>query len=1045
LNKKVQKGLVAAVAATMGASVVAPTAFAASQTQNVSLDAQYAEAYTATAKALESKSQKDLTAARVLVDNLYNTVKGTANEFLATTLSSILDPAQQVKLVAFFDAMNKAEVSGKQADINAAQTLIIDMPQVWRNSYSTAMDTIQQKLIDKVVEATKKAQASASETDKAAAQALLDEIKTVTNNEGVANWAKAYQSTIDAVVTVARVESVSAVNQKMIQVKFNKDVDYGTATNIANYKINGTSLNSSYYLRMDDARTITLYAKSGAYFDQDAKLAVEISGILEDLTFNKVVEYDGEITVKDTANPTLVSAKLSNGNKTLDLVFNEALANGSVSSADFKLNGNDLSTYGVTNVYYRSNADDATQIYTNRVRITFAEALPDGNYDVTVKNGQLYDPANFYAIDQKQSFVAKADNGAMNIVSTTAVVGQQGKISIKFNKTVSATMASGFELNGSTPTSVARHAVNTDTIVITGDVKDGANLIVIPADQRDSFGNKFAENDLRISVNGVKDTTKPTVEKVYALSDKKVRVKFSEDVNVEPFASNKANYTIKEADGTVVYSSTVDSTKYNVTTAVDDDGALVDLAFDTALPGSSYTLEIKGLRDGSGNEMTETKLNFTSPDKTAPTLKADGNNAVKVGTDTVEVFFSEAMDSSTLLNKSNFLYYDGTEYKTLPSTAKVSVGAGSKSVKITFPSTVNRDGITKVKVLSVKDAAGNLIAGGSEESTSPGTNTGANNKVVAGSASIAADSDKITLSFTTKSTITTVSKADFNGILGLSETADSVVVVGNTVKVIYNKTNTSFAAIKAAGDNLVLGTKTLSSTTNAYGDVLELDLTGDDAAVADKIAPEFISVTEAGANQVLVTFNENISNENLGELKDDYIVVVNGSQTTVKSAAVSGSTLTLTVADSLANVIVTLDSTKVSVKDASGNKYVPTKTDKEDKTFQTAGEVNQAAVNAEKLKYETAVTIANSVTATTDITSMLEVLKSGKTADGSIAVSAAIKTDAASYLTETAGVIKLAKTAANGATDNKAVVTLTFSKGGKTTTLDVNVTIATQP
>lgn len=230
MNKKVQKGLVAAVAATMGASVVAPTAFAASQTQNVSLAAEYEAAYKATAKSLETKTQRDLTDARVLVDALYNRVKGTADERLATTLSTLLDPAQQVKLVALDEAIKKADGSVKQADINAARELILDMPDVWKTSFSSAMDGIQQKLIKKVVDATEKAKTTVLEADKVAAQTLLDELKTVTNNSGVEAWAKDFQATIDAIVTATKVESVTAVGAKKIEVKFNKAIDTTKAT-----------------------------------------------------------------------------------------------------------------------------------------------------------------------------------------------------------------------------------------------------------------------------------------------------------------------------------------------------------------------------------------------------------------------------------------------------------------------------------------------------------------------------------------------------------------------------------------------------------------------------------------------------------------------------------------------------------------------------------------------------------------------------------------------------------------------------------------------
>lgn len=105
---------------------------------------------------------------------------------------------------------------------------------------------------------------------------------------------------------------------------------------------------------------------------------------------------------------------------------------------------------------------------------------------------------------------------------------------------------------------------------------------------------------------------------------------------------------------------------------------------------------------------------------------------------------------------------------------------------------------------------------------------------------------------------------------------------------------------------------------------------------------------------------------------------------------------------------------------------------------------NQAAVDAEKTKYKIEVSIATTVATNTDITSLLKALNAGETAGNGITVSVAEKADADNYLGGTANAITLAKQAAHDATGNTATVTLTFSKGGKTSSLDVTVTIEKQ-
>jgi hypothetical protein len=220
LNKKLQKGLVAAVAATLSTGIVAPVYAASVETK--SFDAQYAEAYNATVNA---KTQKELTAARVLVDKLYADLPQDLKN-LAATLSAILDPKQQTELVKLDNAIKAAEVSGKQADVNVATALIVDMPVVWKTSFSSYMDKIQQAVINKAVAAVTKAQASGVQADFDAAKALYEELLTVTNNDGVKSWVEtALKAELDKVVVGVQVKSVTAVNAKSLKVAFDKDVD----------------------------------------------------------------------------------------------------------------------------------------------------------------------------------------------------------------------------------------------------------------------------------------------------------------------------------------------------------------------------------------------------------------------------------------------------------------------------------------------------------------------------------------------------------------------------------------------------------------------------------------------------------------------------------------------------------------------------------------------------------------------------------------------------------------------------------------------------
>lgn len=153
------------------------------------IDELYKAAYDSSLKAQTTNKQKDMTDARVLVDLLYKLLPK-ESKTLAETFSSMLDKIQHPLLVKTVDAIRVAQASGKQVDINAARALIIDMPQVWRNSYSSAVDEAQNMLIKNVIAAINKAVTSKEQLDIDAAINLYNELLTVTNNDGVKKWAE---------------------------------------------------------------------------------------------------------------------------------------------------------------------------------------------------------------------------------------------------------------------------------------------------------------------------------------------------------------------------------------------------------------------------------------------------------------------------------------------------------------------------------------------------------------------------------------------------------------------------------------------------------------------------------------------------------------------------------------------------------------------------------------------------------------------------------------------------------------------------------------
>ncbi|MEG1415625.1 MAG: hypothetical protein RSC49_03375 [Clostridium sp.] len=841
----------------------------------------------------------------------------------------------------------------------------------------TTVDGIIKKHEDALAEATKLYDAAVKSNTLTDAQKALDAAKKLGTHTSSAELVAKCEALIAKLNEKLSVVSATAVNQQMIQVKFNKKVDESSALNEVNYTLDGVKLSalsgSTNYISLDSTGTVaTIYYNTG--LSQDQKVTLGVTGVVEDKTFSRMTDYSTALTIKDTANPTIVGAEVINGNKEVVVTLSEGVVSAGTIS-DYTLNGSALTTFGVSSVAFVQDAytSDGAQNLKNKVKITFNSSLAAGNYALALKDGRIADPAGFYANGQSAKFTVTSDASALAVISTTATAGQNGTVEIKFNKSL-GTILSGYKLNeGSSVTPVLK-ANTKDTVVLTGAVLEGANIVRIPGAQKDAYGNKIGENDLVVSVNATRDTVKPTVSNVFALSDKKVRVKFSENVNVAPFVTAKANYTIKDAGG-VVYSSTVNAGGYTISPAANGDNSMVDIDFTTALPGSNYTVDIKGVKDGAGNEMDAFTTSFVSPDKTAPTLATTPANkaVVNVVNRTVEVFFSEAMDVSTLTNKANYLYSEtnSSDYNALPISATLEAGSNGKSVKITYPGTINVANIDDIKVLNVKDAAGNLINGGSEATGVPAASLGVAPNIVEGSSKVVADSEKVTLTFETNQQLVTIDKADFANFLtggSVSATApDNATITGKVVTLTYLSTNANYAAIKNAGSSVSInGSFTASAgtdTTNAYGDILTTTgLSAVGLKVKDQIAPELVSTTpiQVATGNITLTFNEAISGENLGELKDDVVVTVGGAYTTIDTASVAGNTITLTTVDALPGNTVTLSlvSGKISMKDAAGNVFVPTTANK---NLWSVGLAQSVAATAGKVTATNAPTVATAV------------------------------------------------------------------------------------
>lgn len=192
---------------------------------SVDYDALYAVANEAALKAQKEGTQEAITAARTAIKPLLDAYNA-GEEWLAAmvgTLSSMVDEVQQ-KLFNDFYAMIYDVVDGKpvlketltQAEIDEARDYVLGFKTYegnaeYINTWSAAVDAFQQKKYDAAYAAVEKAEKSQLQEDIDAAQKLMDELATSKNAE-VAKWVTDVQAKLDAVVVKLIVESVSAIN-----------------------------------------------------------------------------------------------------------------------------------------------------------------------------------------------------------------------------------------------------------------------------------------------------------------------------------------------------------------------------------------------------------------------------------------------------------------------------------------------------------------------------------------------------------------------------------------------------------------------------------------------------------------------------------------------------------------------------------------------------------------------------------------------------------------------------------------------------------------
>lgn len=552
----------------------------------------------------------------------------------------------------------------------------------------------------------------------------------------------------EAPVKELKVESVSAINAKQIQVTFSGEVDSLTALNPDNYKIQTnadaqpvalSSKDATAELELsDDGKVVTITTTTQINDAFKTGTTAIVAGTPFKFTVDGVTAKDGsEIEAKtftissdDKVAPSFLtaSAKAKTTTTRVTLEFSEPVdVNGAIA-------------------YVGGQAATVAQGNTpTTVILTTAQALEaNKEYDLTLLNFKDF-AGNFLDKNPTNTKFTVSSDTVAPVVQDVKVV-RDNLIEVTFDKAMDVSSFSGnariLDANGIVQGGSLGAAIKPGTgnktvrLVTTLAVPFNENgtftgTLVLGDGIKDSSGNTKSATSHNITLT--KDTVKPTLEGAsyvapngqYAgntYANGAIVLKFSEEVSA---TNTPANYKIISSAGEEVTTPAISSVAVNGLNAKE-----VILTMSGNLPADTYTVRVanEAVQDLSTQQnknvaaVTTVKVDGSS-DTSKPTVALSTNAASAVVAATNQTSGSKivltmkdnvGLDLDTVQNVTNYLLNG----KPLPSGSYITIAhnAGSNSsaatdieVTLNIPekSIVKDDNYT-LNVNNIKDKAGNV-------------------------------------------------------------------------------------------------------------------------------------------------------------------------------------------------------------------------------------------------------------------------------------------------------------------------------------------------
>lgn len=666
------------------------------------------------------------------------------------------------------------------------------------------------------------------------------------------------------------VKSVTAPNGRQVVVEFNQPVKESTIV-AANLKVYvGTATTVTTWTANVNGAIVTLGLNADIPQDTDVKVVIkDVVATADEAT--KMPEATQTVRMKDVTAPSILTVAATTS-KTFTFTTSEPLQ---VAGSEINFHVLQNITVDGLKLVGKISVDYAKNTYT----VELGSKLAVGDHVIAVTG--LKDIAGFAANTFNGTITIVADTTAPTVTGVTYV--DRTTVKVKFSEPVQP--AGTFTIDGFATTVGAANSDKTEyTITINNPNKLGLASIIRAvlsySGTTDMEGNVVATaKTFDFTAND--DLVVPTAV-VSVDAANKVKVVFSETM------SAPGTVVVKNASGTAIPVGTLSLDSSDTTNKTYVSANAIGTG------AATYTVELKDSKDNGVRENTivTTTTSVTTKDIASPTIsQVILDTAYAAGPPVVngkaKIFFSEAMDVATLTNLTNYIVdLDGAgaglsqQLSAITGAAAVA-SADGKSVTLTIPGSTFAAGTTRIYVLAVKDAAGNLIATTDFNAV----------KVVGAAAPALVESgfeitavNKIKVTFT--NALATVDPSNFKvyqdqagagaNTLAYVGVAYELNAAGNVATITINGNLRTDGKVAATDDTIAKLVIEAGNTKDIYGVAAEqvsVDL-------VDKVKPTLVSVTQKTTgdpavnvpNKFVVKFSEVVTAGSLANLATDLIV-----------------------------------------------------------------------------------------------------------------------------------------------------------------------------